>query len=119
MKKILLIVALVAGAYQLKAQTLPKQLDSALLKSPELFKQLKPNDSPLLKQYFGIQRLQKTTPLLALAKQPVVTPFGSRMPILKVISDDKMPVTKMSSNDRMPVAKVKVVDPLKMLPVNP
>jgi hypothetical protein len=117
MKKILLIVALIAGAYQLKAQTLIKPLDSTLLKSPDIFKQVKPNDSPLMKQYFSLPALQKGTPLMALAKQPEAIAFASRMPVLKVSSDDKMPVAKVSSDDRMPVVMVKPVDPLK--PANP
>jgi len=87
-----------------------------LLKPQGLFKQLKPNDSPLLKQYFSLPQLQKTSPLIAMA-QPVAVPFASRMPIVKVSSDDKMPIAKMSSNDRMPVVTVKPVDPLK--PVTP
>lgn len=119
MKKILLIVALISVSYCLKAQTLVKPLDSALLKSPELFKQLKPNDSPLMKQYFDMPLLQKATPILALAKQPEAILFASRMPILKVTSDDKMPIAKVGSDDRMPVVKVTTVDPLRPLPVNP
>ncbi|MBS1532685.1 MAG: hypothetical protein JSU01_20450 [Bacteroidetes bacterium] len=116
MKKILLIVPLVAGSYALKAQTLVKPLDSTLLKSPELFKQLKPNDSPLMKQYFNLPPLQNA-PLLASIQPIKILPFASRMPILKVHSDDKMPIAKMSSDDHMPVLVVKPVDPLK--PVNP
>jgi len=112
MKKLLLIVALIATGYGLKAQTLVKPLDSLVLKSPDLFKQLKPEDSPLMKQYFNVPQLQKTMPLIAMV-QPVAVPFASRMPILKVTSDDKMPVAKMGSNDHMPVITVKPIDPLK------
>jgi hypothetical protein len=117
MKKILLIVALIAGAYQLKAQTMVKPLDSLQLKSPDTFNQLKPDNSPLMKQYFSLPPLQKAAPLMALAKQPDAIAFASRMPILKVSSDDKMPVAKVSSDDRMPVAKIKVIDPLLKQPL--
>jgi hypothetical protein len=119
MKKIFLIVAMVAGAYTLKAQTLIKPLDSALLKSPDIFNKLKPNDSPLLKPYFSMPQLQKTSPLLASIQPLKALPFASRMPILKVSSDDRMPVAKMGSDDRMPILKVKPFDPLKPLLANP
>ena len=115
MKKLLLIVALFAIGYGLKAQTLVKPLDSTLLK-PDLFKQLKPNDSPLMKQYFNMPPMQKATPLIAMVK-PIAVPFASRMPLLKVTSDDKMPIAKVGNVERMPVVIVKPIDPLK--PVTP
>lgn len=116
MKKILLIVALVAGASQLKAQALVKPMDSLLLKTPNFYKNIRPDDTSLFKKYFVVPPIQNQAPLAVL--KPVTGQyFASRMPVLKVSSDDRMPIAKVSSNDRMPVAVVKSVDPLR--PVTP
>ncbi|MFI5159952.1 MAG: hypothetical protein ACHQHN_01685 [Sphingobacteriales bacterium] len=117
MKKLLLIVALIACGCGLKAQTLVKPFDSLLLKAPNFYMNVKPEDNPIMKKYFSVPPIQKATPLIAAIKPVTAVPFASRMPIAKVTSDDKMPIAKVSSNDRMPVVTIKPVDPFK--PVTP
>jgi hypothetical protein len=116
MKKILLVVALVGISYGLMAQSVVKPMDSLLLRSPNFYKNISPGDTPLFKKYFVLPPGQKETPLTAI--KPVTGQlFASRMPILKITSDDKMPIAKIGSDDRMPVVKVTPIDPLKA--VNP
>jgi hypothetical protein len=117
MKKILLIVLMVACAYQLKAQQLQlKPLDSALLKSPQLFQNLKPNDDALLKNYFKVQPNQSLKDLALLTQSGNTEIFYSTMPVLKIAGKaDNMAVIKPQSNEHytMLIKKIKVVDPLK------
>lgn len=113
MKKILLIVALIAGSYELKAQTLVKPMDSLLLRSPQFFKNISPDDTSRFKKYFVMPPTQDNKSLSALLPKGNTELFASRMPVAKVHSDDHMPVAKAGSDDHMPEAKVKVIDPLK------
>jgi hypothetical protein len=111
MKKILLIVAMVACSYGLKAQTLVKPLDSLLLRAPNFYKNVNPDDTPF-KKYFSVPPLQNNKSLSALTKGSTEL-FASRMPVAKVHSDDHMPIAKVGSDDHMPTLMVKPFDPLK------
>ena len=96
MKKVLLIISIIACAYQVKAQQLQlKPLDSALLKSPQLFQSLKPNDDALLKNYFKMQPNQSLKDLGALTQSINAIPFASTMPVAKLTSPEKMPIAKL------------------------
>jgi len=121
MKKILLILLIVVGATQLKAQqSLVKPLDSALLKSPQLFQNLKPHDDAFLKQQFNKQPLQSLKDLGALTQTVDVVPFASTMPVAKLTSPEKMPIAKLGDPNihyTMLIKKIKVVDPLVKQPV--
>jgi hypothetical protein len=111
MKKILLIVAMTAGVYQLKAQTLISPPDSSLLRSPGVLKEFKPNDNSLQKK-FSLPELQNNKSLSALIPAGNTELFACRMPVAKVHSDDHILTVNVHSDDRMPIQKVKVVDPL-------
>ena len=115
MKKVLLTVLIVAGAFGLKAQQLQlKPLDSGLLKSPQLFKNLKPNDDALLKNYFKAQPVQPLKDLGSLVQVNVI-PFYSAMPVAKLTSPEKMPIAKLGDPNvhyTLLIKKLKVIDPL-------
>ncbi|MGZ3778338.1 MAG: hypothetical protein ACXVI9_12530 [Mucilaginibacter sp.] len=123
MKNVLLIVLMVAGTSQLKAQQLQtKPLDSALLKSPQLFQNLKPNDDALLKNYFKVQPNQSLKDLGTLTQAVNAIPFGSTMPVAKLTSPEKMPIAKLgdpNTHYTMLIKRVKAVDPLKPQLVSP
>jgi hypothetical protein len=123
MKKVLLIVLIAAGASQLKAQQWqPKPLDSALLKSPQLFQNLKPNDDALLKNYFKVQPNQSLKDLGALTPPRNTEIFASTMPVAKLTSPEKMPIAKLgdpNTHYTMLIKRVKAVDPLKPQLVSP
>lgn len=116
MKKVLLIVLFIAGAYQTKAQQLQlKPLDSTLIRSPDLFHNLKPNDDAPLKNHFKVQPNQSLKDLDKLTQSVNAIPFASTMPVAKLSSDDRMPIVKVASDDHMPVLKLKTLDLLKSL----
>lgn len=123
MKKALLTVLIVAGASGLKAQQLQlKPLDSALIKSPQLFQDLKPNDDALLKNYFKAQPMQPLKDLGTLTRTINAIPFASTMPVAKLTSPEKMPIAKLgdpNTHYTMLIKKLKVVDPLKQSVVTP
>jgi hypothetical protein len=123
MKKILLIVLFIAGAYQLKAQQWQfKPLDSALLKSPQLFQNLKPNDDALLKNYLNTQPMQSLKDLGTLSQPGKTEIFYSTMPVAKIGgSADKMAIGKPSSSEHytMLIKRIKVINPLKQPVVTP
>jgi len=119
MKKYLLLLLLVAGVSQLKAQQLSlKPTDTMLFKAPKNFNGLKWDDSNLLKD---LAKLPKTEQLAAISNRNSINAntviFYSRMPVAKLNSNDRMPVAKPDNIniDRMPVEKVIIVDPLAKL----
>lgn len=116
MKKLLLLLIVVAGASQLKAQqTTIKPFDQNLFKAPkdQNLMKFKPGDSTLFKNFSTIPNGQ----LLALAPDRskdsnlfLLNPSANidHMPIAKVSGNiDRMPVAKPSgSMEKMPVVKV-------------
>lgn len=122
MKKVLLIVLIVAGASQLKAQQWQlKPGDSALLKSPQLFLNLKP-DTSVFKKYFNMPQTQYPAQLKALLKPGNTELFASRMPVAKLSSNDRMPIAKLgdpNTHYTMLIKRIKVVDPLKQQLIAP
>lgn len=121
MKKLLIILLLIAGASQLKAQQLTSKLPaSPLLKTPAdmSLQQFKLNDSSLfkLKDFSALTKTQQLADLASLSKPGKNAElFYSRMPVAKVTSDDKMPTLTTENVDRMPVKKIIIVDPLAKL----
>ncbi len=118
MKKILFTVIIIAGAFQLKAQQKLGTVDSTLFKAPKNLYPFKLNDSSLFRNF----NLPKQNQLMALSSfnKVNVEPYYSRMPVVKVSSNDKMPVARGANVDYMPVLKLKAVDPLVVVkPVNP
>ncbi|MBS1523833.1 MAG: hypothetical protein JST50_22715 [Bacteroidetes bacterium] len=123
MKKILLLLIVIAGVTQLKAQqSTIKPFDQNLLKTPkdQSFFQFKPGDSTLFKNFSVIPNQQ----LLALAPNKLMdnnvlllNPAANidHMPIAKVDGNiDHMPIVKPSGNlEKMPVAKVAPLGLLK------
>jgi hypothetical protein len=108
----------IAGAFQLKAQQKLSTVDSMLFKAPKNFNQFKLSDSSLFRNF----NLPKQNQLMALSSlnKVDVQPFYSRMPVVKVSSNDKMPVARGANVDNMPIVKLKAVDPLAVAkPVNP
>ncbi len=115
MKRILLLLVVIASSYQLKAQQLNfKPADSLLFKAPKEFQKFKLNDSILFKGFStppkGGELLTPLSDLKILNKSSEV--FYSRMPVGRLYSNDKMPVARLERTDKMPVKKIKVVDPL-------
>ena len=115
MKKILIILLLIAASCGLKAQQLTlKPADTLLFKSfPKSFKL---NDSTLFK---GFSKLPKIEQLAGMPgfdmNDKNAEVFYSRMPVAKLYSDDKMPVARVDNIDRMPVKKIIIIDPLAKL----
>jgi hypothetical protein len=114
MKTFLLILLLIAGTYQLKAQQLALKPASPLLfKSfPNTSNSFKLIDSTLFKDF---SKLSKTEQLADMPGFSTGEIFYSRMPVAKLHSDDRMPVARASSDDRMPIKKIIIVDPLAKL----
>jgi hypothetical protein len=114
MKKNLLILLLIAGAYQLKAQQLMlKPADPLLFKSlPNTSNSFKLSDSTLFKDFSNLSKTEQLADMPGFNTGEI---FYSRMPVAKLHSDDRMPVARVSSDDRMPVKKIIVVDPLAKL----
>jgi len=116
MKKLLLLLIVIAGATQLRAQQFAiKPFDQNLFKTPkdQGLLQLKSGDSTLFKNFPVVPNGQ----LLALApnklldkNQSLLNPTANidRMPIAKVSGNiDHMPIAKSSGNmEKMPVVKV-------------
>jgi len=120
MKKILFTVIVTAGAFQLKAQQKFNSVDSMLFKAPKNFDQFKLSDSSLFKN-FNPQQNQLT--VLSNPNKVNVEPFYSRMPEVKLSSEDRMPIAKLGESNThytMLIKRVKVVDPiLTVKPNNP
>ena len=127
MKKLFLLLIVITGASQLRAQQLGnKPSDPFLLKTPQELKlqQFKLGDSTLFK---GFSALPKGQQLAAMPNKLLdnnlfaIPGVGNidNMPILKVSGNvDRMPIAKMDGKiDRMPILKVTPLDPLKS--VNP
>lgn len=117
MKKFLLLLIIIAGSCQVKAQHLTfKPIDTLLLKAPKNFNGLKLDDGSLFK---NLSKLPKAEQLAAINNMNSVGNnteiFYSRMPVLKVRSNDKMPVVGQSNIDRMLIKRIKIVDPLAKL----
>ncbi|HTK22568.1 MAG TPA: hypothetical protein VL442_23780 [Mucilaginibacter sp.] len=116
MKKLLLLLIIIAGTTQLKAQQTPiKPFDQNLLKTPKdlNLQQFKLSDSTLFKNFSAIPNQQ----LLALAPNKstdnnlfLLNPASNidHMPIARMNGNiDHMPVAKPNGNmEKMPVAKV-------------
>jgi hypothetical protein len=114
MKKILLLLFALIGAFQVKAQQFTlKPSDSLLFKTPKNFQKFNLNDSTLFK---GFSTLPKSNQLVLEGfngNEKNAEVFYSRMSVLKIHSNDKMPVAKLYSVDRMPIKRIKVIDPLE------
>ena len=103
MKKLLLLLIVIAGASQLKAQQATiKPFDQNLFKTPKDQKlmQFKLGDSTLFKNFSAIPNQQ----LLALVPNKLT---DNNMFLLNPAANiDRMPIAKMNGNiDRMPIAK--------------
>jgi hypothetical protein len=114
MKKNLLILLLIAGAYQLKAQRLTlKPVDPLLFKSlPKTSNSFKLSDSTLFKDFSNLPKTEQLVDMPGFSKGEI---FYSRMPVAKLYSDDRMPVARVDNIDRMPIKKIIIVDPLAKL----
>jgi len=103
MKKLLLLLIVIAGASQLKAQqSTIKPLDQNLFKTPknESLMQFKLGDSTLFKNFSATPNKQ----LLALAPNKLT---DNNLFLLNPAANiDNMPIAKMNGNiDHMPIAK--------------
>lgn len=127
MKKILVLLIVIAGATQLRAQQITiKPFDQNLFKTPKdqnLF-QFKPGDSTLFKNFSTLPKDQllagapyKLPDYKMAAANPLVN--IDHMPIARVSGNiDHMLIAKPSGNmEKMPVAKVAPLGVLK--PVTP
>jgi hypothetical protein len=120
MKKVLLLLIVIAAASQLKAQeSTLKPFDQNLFKVPKdqnLFK-FKPGDSTLFKNFSTIPNEQ----LLALAPNKLM---NNNLFLLNPAANiDHMPIAKVSGNiDHMPVAKpngnMEKMPVVKVIPLN-
>jgi hypothetical protein len=115
MKKILLLLFALIGAFHVKAQQFTlKPSDSLLFKTQKNFQKFNLNDSTLFK---GFSTLPKSNQLALMEdlnwNEKNAEVFYSRMSVLKIHSNDKMPVAKLYSVDRMPIKRIKVIDPLE------
>jgi hypothetical protein len=122
MKKILLLLLIVAGAFQLKAQQQfnVKPSDSLLFHSPQHFYGLRLHDSTQFKKFLVVPKSDNLLALKSVSQPGRTEIFYSRMPVAKVSPVEKMPVAHGANIDNMPVLKVKVVDPLAVMkPVTP
>lgn len=124
MKKTLLILFVVAIATQVKAQQLTfKPADSTLVKSLNIYPNLKMSDSSLFKKYLETPNLNSLAFVNTLKENTNAGTFYSTMPVAKMGSNDKMPIAKLESggiNYTMPIKKITVVNPLaKKMPVTP
>jgi len=121
MKKLLVVLLILAGSSAVKAQQLNsgKLTDSTLLKSfkdADVFK-LKPADSMLFKNFSALPKSNALASLQSLNNGPqYAETFYSRMPVAKVMPADKMPDAKGNNIDNMPIKRFKVVDPLQATP---
>ena len=114
MKKILLLLFALIGAFQVKAQQFTlKPSDSLLFKTPKNFQKFKLNDSILFKGFLTLPKSNQMALMGGLNEnEKNAEVFYSRMPVLKIHSNDKMPVAKLYNADRMPIKRIKVIDPL-------
>jgi hypothetical protein len=118
MKKLLILLLLIAGACQLKAQQLNQKLPvSPLLKTPTDMglQQFKLNDSSLFKpkDFSALTKPEQLADLAALNKPDKNSElFYSRMPVARLTGNDKIPTLATENVDRMPVKKIIIVDPL-------
>lgn len=115
MKKIILLLFIIAGSSQLKAQQSNfKPADSLFFKTPKAFNlpQFKLNDSNLLKDFSTLPKSDQLAFLKGIANEKSITKFYSRMPIAKTYTNDKMPVAKLNGIDRMPGKRIEIIDPL-------
>jgi len=126
MKKLLLLLIIIAVATQLKAQqSTVKPFDQNLFKAPkdQSLLQFKPGDSILLKNFPIIPNGQ----LLAVVPNNLkdndlflLNPTANidHMPIAKVGGNiDHMPIAKVKGNmEKMPVAKIIPSDPMSVTP---
>ncbi len=120
MKKILLLLVIVAGASQLKAQQHSNTIDSMLFKAPKNFNQFKLSDTSLFKNFNPKQNQLALLNTLRDNKNTEV--FYSRMPEVKLQGNDNMAIIKPQSNEHytMLIKRIKVVDPLATVkPENP
>lgn len=116
MKKLLLLLIVIAGAPHLRAQqSTVKPFDRDLFKTPkdQNLLQFKPGDSALFKNFSTVPKLESlaVTPYkLPDYKMAAANPFVNidHMPIAKVSGDiDRMPIAKPSGNmEKMPVANI-------------
>ena len=116
MKKLLLILIVIACATQLKAQqSAVKPFDQSLFKAPKEWNlhQFKLGDSTLLKNFSTLPKdklLAATTFKLPDYNMAIAGQLANidHMPIAKMNGNiDHMPIAKMDGNiDKMPVAKI-------------
>ncbi|WP_428327362.1 hypothetical protein [Mucilaginibacter sp.] len=106
MKKILLVIVLAAGTYQLKAQQLlqVKPADSLSQKSIDNYLKLQIDSSiKLLKpEPFALNNSKLSSVNFNIDHMPIAVFDGNdHMPILKTDGHDNMPVLKTNNNDRL------------------
>lgn len=126
MKKILLLLIIIAVATQLKAQqSSVKPFDQNLFKTPkdQSLLQFKPGDSILLKNFPIIPNGQFLTVVPNKLKDNdlfLLNPTANidHMPIAKVSGNiDHMPIAKVRGNmEKMPVAKIRPSNPISVTP---
>lgn len=118
MKKIILLLFIIAGSSQLKAQQSNfKPADSLFFKTPKAFNlpQFKLNDSNLLKDFPTLPKSDQLAFLKGMDNQKNAEIFYNRMPVAKMYSNDKMPVAKLNGNYKMAVKRIEIIDPLVKL----
>ena len=108
MKKLLLLLIILTGAWQLKAQQLGiKPSDPLLFKSPKdlNLQQFRVSDSTVFKSFSTPPEIQQ---LAALPKVNNGELFNGNMAVTKITSSiDHMPIAKVSGKvDHMPIAKI-------------
>jgi hypothetical protein len=103
MKKLLLLLIVIAGATHLRAQqSAIKPFDQNLFRAPkdQNLMQFKPGDSVLLKNF----SIRPNEQLLALAPNKLLD--NNMLLLNPAVNIDHMPIAKVSGNiDRMPIAK--------------
>jgi hypothetical protein len=126
MKKLLLLLIIIAVATQLKAQqSSVKPFDQNLFKTPkdQSLLQFKPGDSILLKNFPIIPNGQFLAVVPNKLKDNdlfLLNPTANidHMPIAKVSGNiDHMPIAKVRGNmEKMPVAKIRPSNPISVTP---
>jgi len=120
MKKFFFTVIIITAAFQLKAQQKFGTVDSMLFKAPKNLYLFKLKDSSLFRNFAPKQ--DQLALLNSLTKNNNTEVFYSRMPEVKLESNDHMAIIKPQFNEHytMLIKRIKVVDPLSTVkPDNP
>jgi len=107
MKKLVLILLLICGFHQLKAQQKLEVKPGNPLLGADLFKPFKPMTDSSWKRSL----VHPKTVL------PIAQPFYSTMPVVKLSSTDHMPIAVVTDPERHSmVERITVIDPLAQTP---